>query len=81
MPQAVPCGSWLLSWLIVGLLLNSILLKIDRIDCFCSRVFNPELLCGLADGHVLHVDLDDKVAAHLIVAEVVILHHVLTFDN
>ena len=77
--QAVPRGGRLLPRLVVRFLFNSILLKIDRIDCFCSWVFDPQILRGLAYGHVLHVDLDDKVAAHLVVAQVVILNHVFLY--
>ena len=77
--QAVPGGGWLLPRLVVCFLFNSILFKIDRIYCFGSWVFYPQLLRGLADGHVLHVDLDDKVAAHLVVAQVVILDHVFLY--
>ena len=78
--QAVSCGGRLLTRFVVGFLFNPILLEIDRINCFCSWVFNPEFLRGLADRHVLDVDLDDQVTAHLVVTEVVVLHHAIFID-
>ena len=78
--NATPHRIWLLSRFVMLLLVNAVLLQVHRVDCLRSWIFDTELLGCLADRHVLDMDLDNEVPAHLIVAEVVILDHEKSFS-
>ena len=60
--------------------LNAIFLKVYSVNCLRRRILDSELLCSLADAHVVNMDFLDETAPLFIVAQVVVLYHCRGFE-